>query len=530
MDQNMKEVNLIGSAISAEGGSFTTGYNPATAETLPGKFSGATEAEINRAVDLATSAFAEFSKMSGERRAEFLIEIAQQIMDLGDELIERCCAETGLPEVRILGERRRTIGQLQMFAKLVEEGSWVEASIDTAQQDREPVPKPDIRRMLVPMGPVAVFAASNFPLAFSTAGGDTASALAGGNPIIVKAHGAHPGTSALIGSAIVKAAQKTEMPEGVFSLLHGAGSSVGQALIKHPGIKAAGFTGSQTAGRILYNLANQRPDPIPFFAEMGSVNPVLILPSAVQNRADETVEMLAGSITMGVGQFCTNPGLILSLEGKELEPFMGELGQALGAIDSGIMLSDKIAGTYKVELEKVLHQKGINVEALGGETNAPNSGRPTLVSVSGEVFLDNPNLAEEIFGPYSMVVKCRDKDQLNAVLTSLKGQLTGTVIGNEKEIAEFQSAVDQVREKVGRLIFNGVPTGVEVCPSMQHGGPYPASSDSRFTSVGTAAIKRFVRPVAFQSWPNDQLPNELKDENPLGIWRLVDNSWTRDPV
>ena len=523
----MIEANLIGFSTSANGESFTSGYNPTTAETLPGKFPGATDEEINRAVDLASSAFAEYGKISGTKKVAFLNAIADEIMNLGDELVQRCCAESGLPEARILGERGRTIGQLQMFANLLGEGSWLEATIDTAQPDRIPVPKPDIRRMLVPMGPVAVFAASNFPLAFSTAGGDTASALAGGNPVIVKAHGAHPGTSALVGSAIVKAAQKAGMPDGVFSLLHGAGSTVGQALIKNERIKAAGFTGSQTAGRILYNIANQRKNPIPFFAEMGSINPVLLLPSALNSQ---TAGLMAGSITMGVGQFCTNPGLILALEGDSLDTFMGELGQSLSGIDGGVMLSDKIANSFYSELESALNQKGVKVETRAEKSNDPNRGRPTLASVSGDTFLDNPKLGEEIFGPYSLVVKCKDITELCEILQILDGQLTGSIIGDESEFSSFKSAIDLMENKVGRIIFNGVPTGVEVCPSMQHGGPYPASSDSRFTSVGTAAIKRFVRPVAYQSWPDEQLPDELKNENPLDIWRMVDHQWLKDSI
>lgn len=526
----MIEANLIGFSTSAEGDTFTAGYNPATAETLHGQFPGATEGEIKRTVQLASSAFHVYGKISGTKKAKFLNAIADEILALGDGLIERCCDESGLPEARIIGERGRTIGQLRMFADLVAKGSWIEASIDTAQPDRAPVPKPDLRRMLVPLGPVVVFAASNFPLAFSTAGGDTVSALAGGNPVIVKAHGAHPGTSSLVGSAIIKAAQKTGMPDGVFSLLHGSGSKVGQTLILHSGVKAAGFTGSQTAGRILYDLANKRKVPIPFFAEMGSINPVLVLPNIVKNSASQTAEMLAGSITMGVGQFCTNPGLIVGLESESLRSFINELGQALSGIGGGVMLSDKISGNYNSELDAALNQQGITVESRSENQEGPNRGRTTLASVSGDTFLENPRLAKEIFGPFSLVVKCREQHQLDQVLRSLDGQLTGSVIGEENELNEFQTSIDLLQEKVGRLIFNSVPTGVEVGPSMQHGGPYPASSDSRFTSVGTGAIYRFVRPLSVQNWPNSQLPDELKNENPLNIWRMIDHQWTKDSI
>lgn len=523
----MIESNIIGFSTSGRGDTFTVGMNPATGEPLSGKFPGATVDELNQTVTKAQDAAAVYGKMSGEEKAEFLNAIAEEIENLGDALVERCCAESGLPEARILGERGRTTGQLRMFADLVAEGSWLEATIDTAQPDRAPVPKPDLRRMVVPMGPVVVFAASNFPLAFSTAGGDTASALAGGNPVIVKAHGAHPGTSALVGEAIIKAAQRTGMPDGVFSLLHGSGQIVGQGLIQHPGVKAAGFTGSEHAGRTLFDLANQRPEPIPFFAEMGSINPVLLLPSAFNS---DTAEMLAGSITMGVGQFCTNPGLIVSTASAGLDQFVKVLGEALSKLDAGVMLTERICKSYNDSVESTLSQQGIAVESRAEGGDGPNLGQPTLASVSGETFLANPALAKEVFGPFSMVVKCKDTTELEAVMTSLEGQLTGSVIGSEDELNQYHSAIETMESKVGRIIYNGVPTGVEVCPSMHHGGPYPAASDSRFTSVGTGAIKRFVRPVSFQSWPDKLLPAELQNGNPLNIWRLVDNDWTKDPV
>ena len=521
----MTEKNLIGYSASSEGHSFTQGYNPAKREFLPGKFPNATSNEVNLAVDKASSGFNIYRNISGKRKGEFLNAIADEIELLGDELIVRCCAESGLPEGRIIGERGRTTGQLRMFANLVTEGSWIEATIDTSQLDRVPVPKPDIRRMLVPMGPVVVFAASNFPLAFSTAGGDTASALAGGNTVIVKAHGAHPGTSALVGSAILKAGQNTGMPDGVFSLLHGSGKVVGQSLINHPDIKAGGFTGSQTAGRILFNLANQRIEPIPFFAEMGSVNPVLLLPSSLTK---DTAELLTGSITMGVGQFCTNPGLLLSVKGDHLDKFIIDLGNALRQVNSDVMLSERICNTYYGDVDSVLSNVDVNVETKVETEKESNQGAAILVSVSGKTFINNPKLAQEVFCPYSMVVKCKNTDQLNDVLSNLSGQLTGSVFGSEVEMLSFSLSIDQLEKKVGRLIFNGVPTGVEVCSSMQHGGPYPASSDSRFTSVGTMAIRRFVRPVAFKSWPDSQLPDELKNSNPLNIWRLINGEWTKD--
>ena len=521
----MIKKNIIGFSTSDQGELYTQAFNPKTGETLVGDFSNANNDEVNLAVEKSIKAFETYRKVSGRQKALFLNAIADEIEILGDLLIERCCAESGLPNARIIGERGRTVGQLRMFANLIVEGSWLEASIDVADLKREPIPKPDIRKMLVPMGPVVVFAASNFPLAFSTAGGDTVSALAGGNPVIVKAHSAHPGTSALIGSAIMEAAKNSGMPDGVFSLLHGSGKVVGQSLIRHSGIKAAGFTGSQVAGRILFDLANQRKEPIPFFAEMGSVNPVLLLPTALNNK---TIEMLSTSITMGAGQFCTKPGLLLTLETDKLEEFINDLSLALEKIEPSVMLTEKICNAYYNDVDLSLTNQDVKVESIFQNKNELNRARSVLVSVSGESFLNNPKLAEEVFGPYSMIVKCKNEEQLNKILSTLSGQLTGTVFGSESEMQSFITSIDQLEKKVGRLIFNGVPTGVEVCSSMQHGGPYPASSDSRFTSVGTMAIKRFVRPVAFQAWPDSQLPDELKNGNPLNIWRLINSEWTKD--
>ena len=521
----MIESNIIGFQTSSKSDSFTVGVNPATNETLTGKFSNANQDEINIAVEQASKAFEIYSKVSGKEKAQFLNTIAEEIDVLGDELILRCCAESGLPEIRIKGEKGRTIAQLQMFANLIEDGSWREATINKAIPDRDPVPKPDVRRILIPMGPVVVFAASNFPLAFSTAGGDTASALAGGNPVIVKAHRAHPGTSAMIGLAVVKAAKKTGMPDGVFSLLHGLGSVVGQGLVKHPMVKAAGFTGSQKAGRILYDLASQRKEPIPFFAEMGSVNPVMIFPSSLNS---ETAGILAGSITMGVGQFCTNPGIIISIESDEMSEFISQLGHDLAQVNPDTMLTEQISKVYNQEVESLLSHNKIKLEARANNSKNKNEGRATLVSVSAKDFINNPKLSEEVFGPYSLIIRCKNKSEIEKVLHSLDGQLTGSIFGDSSELSLYESAVNILESKVGRLIFNGVPTGVEVCPSMQHGGPYPASSDSRFTSVGTAAIKRFVRPITYQSWPNDKLPDELKNNNPLNVLRNIDGHLTKD--
>jgi NADP-dependent aldehyde dehydrogenase len=521
----MIEKNIIGFLLSNEGDSFTQGFNPESNKPLIGNFSNATFEEVSLAVEKATEAFDTYRRVSGKQKSFFLNAIADEIENIGEVLIDRCCEESGLPKARIMGERGRTVGQLRMFANLIAEGSWLEASIETADIKRNPIPKPDIRKMLIPMGPVVVFAASNFPLAFSTAGGDTASALAGGNPVIVKAHSAHPGTSALIGSAIMTAAKETGMPDGVFSLLHGSGKVVGQSLINNPGVKAAGFTGSQVAGRILFDLANQRKEPIPFFAEMGSVNPVLLLPTALNLK---TAEMLSTSITMGSGQFCTKPGLLITLENDLLEKFIKDLSDELEKIEPSVMLTQKICKTYYKEVEVSLSNHDVKVESRSQEKNESNIANSTLVSISGKSFINDPKLSEEIFGPYSIIVKCKNKEELNKVISIIDGQLTGTIFGSEDEIQSFNFSINQLEKKVGRLIYNGVPTGVEVCSSMQHGGPYPASSDSRFTSVGTMAIKRFTRPVAFQSWPNSQLPDELKNNNPLNIWRLLNGDFTKE--
>ena len=323
----------------------------------------------------------------------------------------------------------------------------------------------------------------------------------------------------------MKAAEITGMPDGVFSLLYGSGKVVGQSLITNPGIKAAGFTGSQTAGRILFDLANQRKEPIPFFAEMGSVNPVLLLPSALNAK---TAEMLSTSITMGSGQFCTNPGLLITVESELLEQFINDLSNELEKIKPSVMLTEKICKTYYKDVDLSLSNQDVKVESTFQEKDSSNIANSILVSVTGESFIKNPKLAEEIFGPYSILVKCKNIEELNHILSTLDGQLTGTVLGVEDEIESFDFSISQLEKRVGRLIFNGVPTGVEVCSSMQHGGPYPASSDSRFTSVGTMAIKRFTRPVAFQSWPDSRLPDELKNNNPLNIWRLINGDFIKD--
>ncbi|WP_418637716.1 aldehyde dehydrogenase (NADP(+)) [Winogradskyella sp.] len=522
--------NYIGNQLSASGNKTYTTFNPQTNQENNVVFTEATSEEIDQAVLLATEAFTSYKSISNEQKAAFLNAIADEILALGDRLIETYCSESGLPQGRAMGERGRTMGQLRSFAELVLEGSWVEASIDTAQPDRVPMPKPDLRKMNIPLGPVVVFGASNFPLAYSTAGGDTAAALAAGCPVLVKSHPMHAGTGELVASAIIKAAKDTGMPNGVFSNLNSSGIKVGQQLVAHPKVKAVGFTGSIRGGRALYDLAAKRPEPIPVFAEMGSVNPVVLLPKALENRAAAIAKTYAQSITLGTGQFCTNPGLILGIKGVALTKFINVLATEIVAVDPGCMLHPNILGAYEANKEKAISQEGLTLAAHYQNDVANNYAKQAIATVTGTTFLANPQLHQEVFGPYSIVVQCDDAGQLEQLILQLEGQLTGTIIADKNETADYPKVIAAVQNRVGRIIFNGVPTGVEVCPSMVHGGPYPASTDSRFTAVGVNSIARWVRPFSYQDWPNELLPLELKNENPLGILRLVNNKKTTDKI
>lgn len=490
-------------------------------------FTDATPQEIDSVLKEAQVAFLSYKNLTGAKKAAFLRAIADAIDTLGAELIQTAMRETHLPEARLVGERARTTGQLKMFAQLVEEGSWCEARIDTALPDRMPVPKPDLRKMLVPVGPVVVFGAANFPFAYSTAGGDTASALAAGCPVIVKAHPAHAATSQLVADAIQQAAEKTGMPKAVFQHVHGRSFAVGHALVKHPFTKAVGFTGSLSGGKALFDLANQRPEPIPVFAEMSSINPVVLLPNTLNRDAVKTAEKIAASVVLGVGQFCTNPGLIITVDGAGLQKFLPALSQEFKKALPGTMLHPGIADNYSSRKSSTLAQKGVNVEGEG-PIGTEEQGQAMVASVAARDFLANPALAEEVFGPFSLIIKCGDRHELNNVVAQLHGQLTVTIIGDEAEAAEYQSVFNLLAEKAGRVVMNGVPTGVEVCPAMQHGGPFPSTTDSRFTSVGTDAIKRFVRPLAFQNFPDSLLPEALKEQNPLKIWRLRNGEWGKN--
>ena len=521
--------NYIGNLLSSVGDKTFKTFNPQTNLENEIVFSEASKVEIEQATELATAAFKSFQKVSGIKKSEFLNEIANEIENLGDELIKTYCLESGLPEGRAMGERGRTIFQLRSFANLVKEGSWVEAVIDTADLNRQPIPKVDIRKMLIPLGPVVVFGASNFPLAYSTAGGDTAAAFAAGCPVIVKSHPMHAGTGELVASAIIKAASKTGMPNGIFSNLNSSGIEVGVALVKHPVVKAVGFTGSIRGGRALYDLAAQRPEPIPVFAEMGSINPVVILPNSAKIKGADWAKIYAGSITLGAGQFCTNPGLILGIKDTNLTNFIKILSEEIVKIEPSCMLHPTIIGAYESNKAKMQQQKGLETKATIKKELAANYGRQALTTVEGATFLANTNLHQEVFGPFSMIVQCENAVQLEEIISKLEGQLTGTILA-ENELENYGNIVAALQNRVGRIIFNGVPTGVEVCPSMVHGGPYPASTDSRFTAVGTESIKRWVRPFSFQSWPNELLPNELKNENPLAILRVVDGKRTNSKI
>ena len=522
--------NIIGYRYSSLGSKTFKTFDPQLNLENDTSFTEATSEEIDMAVQLAEGAFKIFSKTSGKKKALFLNTIADEILALGEELILTYRTESGLPEGRAKGELGRTIGQLRSFADLVEEGSWVDATIDTAIADRKPIPKPDLRKMFVPLGPVVVFGASNFPLAYSTAGGDTASALAGGCPVIVKSHPMHAGTGELVGSAIMRAAKKTEMPDGVFSNLNSSGIEVGQKLVTHPGVKAVGFTGSIQGGRALYELASKRAEPIPVFAEMGSINPVVILPKALKGRGDELAVTYAKSITLGAGQFCTNPGLLLGIKGPSLDHFISTLSKEIVKIEPSCMLHPNIIGAYESKKSAAIDQKGMLVASDYDNDVKVNYARQAITTVEGQTFLDNPTLHQEVFGPFSIVVQCQDAKEMELLLSKLEGQLTGTIIGDDNEATEHIDIIAALSNRVGRIIFNGVPTGVEVCPAMIHGGPYPASTDSRFTAVGIHSIKRWVRPFSYQNWPDTLLPAELKNENRLGITRLVNNKLTTSNI
>ena len=525
----MNGKNIIASEYVTTDGEDLKALNPATGAELQGEFSKAGANEVNEALKSATAAFQIYRNLNKDKKATFLNTIADEIAALGEELITRASNESGLPLPRLQGELGRTTGQLRLFANLITEGSWVDAIIDTAQPERQPLPKSDIRRMLIPIGPVVVFGASNFPLAFSVAGGDTASALASGCPVVVKAHPAHYGTSALVAGAIVKAVEKTGMPKGVFSMLYDDGYNIGSALVKHPLTKAVTFTGSFKGGMALVELAQERAQPIPVFAEMGSINPVIFLPLAIKTQAEELAKKYAASITLGAGQFCTNPGLLLAIDSPELNTFKKVLAEAVSIVPSATMLTEGIAKNYSKLSGEVITESGVELLAASTVKNEAlqNQSEPKITQVKASDFIKNPKLREEIFGPYSLLVVADNVSELQEAVNALEGQLTVTLMAAKDELKDYTILLNILTDKTGRIILNGVPTGVEVCAAMQHGGPFPATNDSRFTSVGSTAVARFVRPLAYQDWEQDLLPDELKDGNPLGIFRKVNQLLTK---
>ncbi len=512
--------NVIAASFVEGRGSVFSAFDPTLERPLPPDFREADPGQILEAAAEALGAFGPYRRLPAARRADFLAACAEGIEALGDALLARASAETGLPIARLRGERARTCDQLRAFAALLREGSWVEARLDLADPGRLPSPRPGLRRWLVPVGPVAVFGASNFPLAFSVAGGDTASALAAGCPVVVKAHPAHPGTSELIARALVQALEASGLPRGVFSMLHG-GAGVGQALVQTPAIAAVGFTGSRVAGRALFDLAAARPRPIPCFAEMGSVNPVFVLPGALRERAEEIGAGFAASMTLGAGQFCTKPGVLAAVRGEGLDRLLEACTSRLRASPAQPLLTPAIHDRYRAGCLRWSRHPALTALLPPGDAGGGRA-LPGLWKATARALGDDPELGEELFGPAALVVGCDSAAQMLELCASLHGQLTASVHWSDADLPEVPGWLEAAASISGRVVANGFPTGVEVCPSMQHGGPFPASTDARFTSVGTAAILRWVRPVAFQSVPSGLLPSALQDGNPDGIRRLVD--------
>lgn len=521
---NLTGKQIIGNEWTGDGINSFQAINPKNGELLATAFFEATATEVEAAAVKAAQAFQSYRAKTGEERAVFLEAIAAEIEQLGEDLVMRCVSESGLPVGRIEGERGRTTGQLLLFAQFLREGSWVQATIDTAMPDRKPLPKPDIRSMQKALGPVLVFGASNFPLAFSVAGGDTVSALAAGCPVIVKAHPAHPGTCELIATAIVNAAKKTNMPDGVFSLLHG-GIEMGTSLVMRPEIKAIGFTGSYRGGKAIFDAAASRPEPIPVYAEMGSVNPVFVLPGIIKETADSIAQGFSNSVNLGVGQFCTNPGMLLLQRSAESNSFLNQVAVEFAASAGGTMLTPGIQDAYIKGSKHIKSLEGVTILAEG-KPSADFTGVTPALFYTNALQLDKyESLSEENFGPSSVIVQAEEKEELLKIAARLSGHLTATVFGTPEDLEENKELLDMLEQKVGRLIINAFPTGVEVTHAMVHGGPFPATTNSSSTSVGTNAIYRFTRPVAYQGFPETLLPAELKDSNPLNITRKINGKW-----
>lgn len=519
--------NLIGYAKSAEGSDTFRSVDPSTKEALSTSFHEATANEIDRALNLASEAFLPYRNRTAEERATFLETIAAEIENLGDPLLEIANRETALGLPRLTAERGRACFTARLFASMIREGSWVDARIETADPTREPLPKPDVRLMHRPIGPIVVFGASNFPMAISVAGTDTVSALGAGCPVVVKAHPAHPGTCELIAGAILTAARKCNLPEGVFSLIQGKSNATGTALVEHEATEAVAFTGSLGGGRALFNVASKRPRPIPVYAEMGSLNPVFLLPGALQERSAQIAEGFVGSLTLGTGQFCTNPAMVLGLESNELAGFVADSAKRAAQVPPSTMLHAGIHASFLDGVSNIRNLEGVQVV---GETEGADPAKSQAAAIIFETEVDRffqheETLKQEVFGPSSVVLKCQAKEEMLRFARSMEGSLSATVHGTEEDLKENRELLDILETRTGRVIYNGFPTGLEVCTAMHHGGPYPAATHSYFTSVGTNAIYRFVRPVCYQDLPQFALPPELQDANPMGICRMVDAEW-----
>jgi len=519
---------LIGYRSVKGTGPSVRAFNPSTGtEIFEPSFSSGTVDDVNAACELAEEAFDRYRTLPLDVRAAFLECIADGIVELGDELIQRAHEESGLPKGRLEGERGRTVGQLKLFAQVMRTGQWLAATLDSPMPERKPLPRPDLRMQKIPLGPVVVFGASNFPLAFSVAGGDTAAALAAGCPVVVKAHRAHLGTSELVGRVIQKVARQMELPEGVFSLILGAGNSVGEALVSHPAIKAVGFTGSQAGGTSLMRVAAARPEPIPVYAEMSSINPVFLLPNALASGSEAIARGFVDSLVLGAGQFCTNPGLAIAIDGEDLKRFISGANEVLVGKPAQTMLTAGIHTAYREGEERLASAPGVRLASRGAAPTGPTEAQAALFVTTAETFLANRALEDEVFGPVSTVVVCKNKAQMLEVASHLAGQLTATLQYDADDRSLARQLVPCLERKVGRILVNGFPTGVEVSHAMVHGGPFPATSDSRVTSVGTTSIERFLRPVCYQDFPAELLPTAVADGNPLDIWRCVDGELTR---
>lgn len=511
------EMILAGRPIQGVGVAFAA-TNPATGATIAPDFMTATRDDLERACAAADDAFAPFRALGPADRAQFLDRVAEELAADADAIVERAMAETGLQRLRLEGELGRTINQLGLFSRVLREGAYLDVRIDKALPDRTP-PRPDIRLSMVPIGPVAVFGASNFPLAFSVAGGDTASALAAGCPVVVKAHSSHPGTSELVAKAVARAAAASSLPGGVFSMLFGNGADIGAGLVADPRIQAVGFTGSRAGGKALIAIAQARPQPIPVYAEMSSINPVLLLPGALEQRGDAVGKAFAAALTLGAGQFCTNPGLLLAVEGEGLEAFASSAAAAISASTPATMLNQGIHRAYCSGVRRLSDHPAVTPLALGTAGEGWVSCT-ALFSVAARDFLGHPELHEEVFGPCSLLVRCRDAVELRTVLATLEGQLTIAIHADgDEDQALAARLMPLIERKAGRILFDGFGTGVEVCDAMVHGGPFPATSDVRSTSVGSLAIARFLRPVCYQNTLDALLPAELRDGNPLNLPR-----------